>query len=165
MALIIRPLSFENEDVRNCLEIYNHYIKNTTVTFEETELEEEQFRKRLREITGQYPFLVAEDAGTILGYAYLDAYNPRSAYRYIDRSTVYLAPCATGKGLGKALLLAIENAARAQRFSCILSLIVGENTHSLHFHEQNRYRKVGLMEQVGLKFGRRLDVFIYEKLL
>ena len=111
MALIIRPLSFENEDVRNCLEIYNHYIKNTTVTFEETELEEEQFRKRLREITGQYPFLVAEDAGTILGYAYLDAYNPRSAYRYTDDLSIYLAPCATGNGLGKALLLAIENAA------------------------------------------------------
>lgn len=165
MALIIRPLSFENKDVQSCLEIYNHYIKNTTVTFEETVLKEEPFQKRLQEITGKYPFLVAEEAGIVLGYAYLDAYNPRSAYRYTVDLSIYLAPGATGKGLGKMLLSAIEAAAKTQKFSCILSLITGENTRSLRFHEQNGYRKVGLMEQVGLKFGRHIDVFIYEKLI
>lgn len=102
MAVCIRPLrlSPEEADPARCLAIYNTYILHSTATFEEEPLTLAAFTARLRRITAQYPFLVAEENGLMLGYAYLDQYNDRSAYRYTADVSIYLDEAVTAKGIG-----------------------------------------------------------------
>ena len=94
MSLQIRPIRDSAEDLARCLEIYNYYIENTVITFEETPLSAEAWTDRIRRIRDAYPFLVAEEDGVIVGYAYLDSYNSRSAYRYTADLSIYPAASA-----------------------------------------------------------------------
>ena len=82
--MIIRNI--KKEDIRRCVEIYNYYIINSTATFEEQPLTEAQFAERVKRISADYPYLVAEEDGKVVGYAYLDKYNERSAYRFTAAS-------------------------------------------------------------------------------
>lgn len=94
--MIIRNI--KKEDIRRCVEIYNYYIINSTATFEEQPLTEAQFAERVKRISADYPYLVAEEDGKVVGYAYLDKYNERSAYRFTaDLSIISIIPvCRTG---------------------------------------------------------------------
>ena len=157
----IRPI--RQEDCSSCLAIYNRYITDTTVTFEETPLSEAMWRARVERIAEHYPYLVACENGKIVGYAYLDAYSERSAYRYTADLSVYLAPDVTGHGIGGALLAEIEVRAAKQGIRHLISLVTGENAVSMRFHERHGFRRVGALEQVGFKQGKWLDVAIYQK--
>ena len=139
-GLVIRPLSGD-ADADRCLSIYNDYIYTSTATFEETPLTPDAFRARVHRICASYPFLVAESAGEIIGYAYLDAYNTRSAYRYTADLSIYLAKQAAGHGVGRLLLTAIENAGRQAGLRTIVSIITEENAPSLRFHEKTDISK------------------------
>ena len=161
-GLVIRPLAGD-ADADRCLSIYNDYICTSTATFEETALTADAFRVRVHHISASYPFLVAESAGEIIGYAYLDAYNARSAYRYTADLSIYLAKQATGRGIGHMLLEAIENAGRQAGLRTIVSIITEENVPSLRFHEKNGYFNMGKLERVGFKFSRWLGVYLFEK--
>lgn len=90
MEYLIRDIRFDTDDIEYCLEIYNYYILNSTSTFEEEALSFEDFKQRIFNITRKYPFLVAESGGRIIGYAYLNEYNSRSAYRITANLSVYL---------------------------------------------------------------------------
>ena len=161
--LQIRPI--EDRDIAACLAIYNYYIEHTTITFEEEPLSLADFSARVRRICGSYPYLVAEEGGTVVGYAYLDAYNERSAYRYTADLSIYLAHDCLSRGVGSALLAAIERLAEQQGLRNIVSIITEENARSLAFHERHGYREVGRLYKSGLKFGRWLDVAFYQKTL
>ncbi len=165
MAVCIRPLrlSPEEADPARCLAIYNTYILHSTATFEEEPLTLAAFTARLRRITAQYPFLVAEEDGLVLGYAYLDQYNDRSAYRYTADVSIYLDEAVTAKGIGGQLLAALEQAAAAQGLRTLVSIITEENTGSLHFHEKHGFVRKGQLDRVGLKFGRWLGVWFLQK--
>lgn len=159
--VIIRQI--EKEDVLSCLEIYNYYITDTTVTFEEEPLSFDGFLNRVERIKRAYPYFVAESGGAVLGYAYLDMYNERSAYRHTADLSIYLDVNAQKHGIGSMLLKSVENAGRKIGINNIVSLITGENGKSVAFHEKHGYRLVGTLEKVGLKFDKRLDVLIYQK--
>lgn len=162
---MLKIRAIEEKDIAGCLAIYNHYIEHTTVTFEEKLLTWEAFRERVNRISAKYPYLIAEENDVVLGYAYLDAYNDRSAYRYTADLSIYLAPDCLRRGYGVQLLAAIEEKGRACGLHCLVAIITEENKRSLQFHEKNGYRETGRLYKSGFKFGKWLDVAFLQKML
>ena len=150
-------------DIARCAEIYNYYIENTTVTFEETPLSAEEFGGRVAHIKKDYPYFVAELDGVVVGYAYLDKYNERSAYRYTADLSVYLDKDCVAKGMGSLLYESIERAACDMGIRNIVSLVTEENEPSKAFHARHGFDTVGTLSKVGIKFGRWLDVVLFQK--
>ncbi len=150
-------------DIPGILAVYGPYILNTTYTFEYTIPTAEEFTARFEGITSQFPWLVWEENGTVLGYAYGSAPFERAAYSWCAEISVYLAPEAQGKGIGKRLCAAVEEILWLQGYEVIFSLITSENIRSLRFHEQIGYKESFICRRCGLKFGRWLDVHWLEK--
>ena len=99
-------------DAQRFAEIYNPYIETTMVTFEEEPLSREQFEKRMEGIMEQYPWIVYEEEGRVLGYAYLSAFNPRSAYDWTADLAIYVDMQEKGKGIGSKLMRTIIELAK-----------------------------------------------------
>ena len=155
----IRP-----EDVPACVDIYNFYIRETTVTFEEDELDAEEFGVRVGRILGdEYPYIVAEEQGRVLGYAYLDMYSPRTAYRYTADLSIYVANGGTARGVGRLMYEEIERSARQLGLRNIISVITEHNRPSVAFHERHGFTLAGKLDAVGYKFDRWLGVLMYQK--
>ena len=155
----------EKNDIAKCLEIYNYYIKNTTVTFEETPLDLSRFSERVGKISEKYPFLVAEENGSIIGYAYFDVFNARSAYRHTADLSIYLDCSFISGGVGSKLYKELEKLAPEYAINNIISIITAENEKSIAFHEKNGFALKGRLENVGVKFSRNLSVLFYQKTL
>ncbi len=164
MSIKIRELDGA-ADTLDCLEIYSYYIENTTVTFDEETPTPEEFTDRVKRITESYPFFVADDGNRVVGFAYLDTFNPRSAYRRTADLTIYLAHNTGGRGVGTMLYTALEDAARARGIANIISLITSDNAASLAFHKKHGFDEVGHLTDVGVKFGQLLSVDFYQKTL
>ena len=152
-------------DVPEILAIYAPYIENTTITFEYRVPTEIEFLNRFREITTQFPWLVWEEEGIILGYAYGSAPFQRDAYRWCAEDSVYLRPDAKGRGIGKALCTALEKVLIYQGYQRIYALITAENQASVGFHEKLGYAHRGLMPEAGFKQGRWIGVIWMDKQL
>ena len=150
-------------DIPAILSIYGPYILNTTYSFEYTVPTVEEFTTRFEGITSQFPWLVWEENGTVLGYAYGSAPFERAAYGWCSEISVYLAPEIQGKGIGKKLCAAVEEILWLQGYRVIFSLVTSENTRSLRFHEAIGYRESFICRCCGWKFGRWLDVHWLEK--
>ena len=160
---MIRPIRID--DIPACISLYNTYITDTTATFEFDVLTAEQFADRVRRITGSYPYLVYEDdkTGAVLGYAYLDCYSERKAYRFTCDLSIYLAMDARGRGIGRQLYEAIEAEAYRRGFHTVVAIVTSENTTSMAFHEAMGFVKMADFENMGHKFGRWLGVRYYRK--
>ena len=152
-------------DVPEILAIYAPYIENTTITFEYRVPTETEFLNRFQEITTQFPWLVWEEEGIILGYAYGSAPFQRDAYRWCAEDSVYLRPDAKGRGIGKALCTALEKVLIYQGYQRIYALITAENQVSVGFHEKLGYTHRGLMPEAGFKQGRWIGVIWMDKQL
>ena len=150
-------------DVPEMLAIYAPYILNTTYTFEYTVPTQEEFLARFRSITARFPWLVWEEEGKILGYAYGSAPFERAAYSWCAEDSVYLLPEAQGRGIGKILCKTLEEILAFQGYTKIFAIITSENTPSLAFHRQLGYNFVAEMENCGYKFGRWLSVTWMDK--
>ena len=152
-------------DVPEILAIYAPYIENTTITFEYDVPCRKEFLQRFYTITRQYPWLVWEEEGRILGYAYAAPPYARAAYSWCAEPSVYLRPEARGRGIGRKLYAALEEILKLQGYQVLYALITEENTASLHFHEKHGYRISVLFPHCGFKFGRWLGVYWLEKRL
>ena len=152
-------------DVPAILDIYAPYILTTTATFEYTVPAREEFLERFRGITSQFPWLVWEEDGEILGYAYASAPYSRAAYAWCAEPSVYLLPRARGRGIGTKLYAALEKILEFQGYQVLYALITQENTDSLGFHERRGYRFSVLFPHCGFKFGRWLGLIWMEKRL
>ena len=150
-------------DVRPMLAIYAPYVLTTTYTFEYEVPTEEEFLARFRSITRKFPWLVWEEDGRVLGYAYGSAPFERAAYSWCGEDSIYLCPEAKGKGIGKKLLNCLEALLFAQGYRKIYAIITAENTVSLDFHRKNGYLFTANFPDCGYKFGRRLGVTWMEK--
>jgi len=150
-------------DVPEILAIYAPYILTTTCTFEYNVPSETEFLQRFREITAQFPWLVWEEDGQILGYAYGSAPFHRDAYRWCAEDSLYLRPEARGRGIGKRLLLALEEILSRQGYRMIYALVTSENSDSLVFHEKMGYSPAAQFRNCGYKFGRWLGVTWLDK--
>ena len=150
-------------DIPQMLRIYAPYIENTTITFEYTVPTEEAFLERFRKLTAQFPWLVWEEDGKILGYAYGSAPFERDAYRWCAEDSVYLLPEAQGKGIGSRLCLALEKVLFYQGYRRIYALITAENKKSETFHQKLGYTLRAELPDAGFKFGRQIGVVWMDK--
>ena len=150
-------------DVPQILAIYTPYILNTTYTFEYDVPTEAEFLQRFRRLTAQFPWLVWEEDGKILGYAYGSAPFERAAYNWCAEDSVYLLPEAQGRGIGFRLVTALEKVLFYQGYQRIYALITAENQLSIAFHKKLGYTLRGELPDAGIKFGRKVGVVWMDK--
>ena len=153
------------QDLPQMLEIYGPYVEKTTYSFEYTVPSPEEFSRRLQTFTAQFPWLVWEESGRILGYAYACAPFERAAYQWCAEPSIYLAPEAQGKGIGRALYRALEEILTLQGYRKLYAIITSENTGSIAFHNALGYHHLAHFPGCGVKFGRVLGVVWMEKAL
>ena len=162
----------EPADAAALLEIYRPYVTDTAVTFEYDVPTAAEFAGRIEATLKRYPYLVLEEEGQILGYAYAGPFKERAAYDWAVETTVYLRVDARGRGYGRALYTALEDALRRQgilnAYACIASIDPEDEyltNASRRFHERMGYRLCGTFRQCGYKFGRWYDMIWMEKML
>ncbi len=152
-------------DVPEILEIYGPYILDSTATFEYTVPSLAEFTDRFRTITARFPWLVFEEEGAILGYAYASPPYSRAAYQWCAEPTVYLRPQARGRGIAKRLYGALEAILVQQGYHVLYALVCQENTASVRFHGKMGYFSRAFFPDCGFKFGRWLGLHWLEKRL
>jgi len=138
--------------------IYNPYIFETTITFEEEGVSGGIMSERIATITRRFPWLVWEENARVEGYAYAAPWKERSAYRFACETSIYLAPSAQGRGVGRALYSSLLQDLASRGLKTAIGGIALPNPASVALHERLGFRKVGHFEAVGVKFGRTIDV-------
>jgi phosphinothricin acetyltransferase len=160
---MIRPVTAG--DASALCGIYNYYITNTAVSFEEEELGPGEMERRIRDVTGKYPWFVWEYGGEILGYAYAHKWHERAAYRFSAEDSIYLRHDARGKGIGRRLLGRVIEVLRQTDIHALMSVITVPNEKSVALHESFGFKKVAQFCEVGFKMNQWLDVGYWELLL
>ncbi len=153
------------EDVPAMLAIYTPYVLTTTATFEYDPPSLEEFLRRYDTFTEQFPWLLWEEEGEVLGYVYAAPPYSRPAYAWCAEPTIYLRPEARGKGIGKKLYRALEEILKRQGYQVLYSLVCEENGHSVYFHGQMGYERRAFFPDCGFKFGRWMGLYWLEKRL
>lgn len=153
------------QDVPAILAIYAPYVENTTYSFEYDVPCSRSFLQRFLDITRQFPWLVWEENGEILGYAYASPPYTRAAYSWCAEPSVYIKEEAQGRGIGRKLYAALEAILLEQGYQVLYSLITEENTGSVKFHEVCGYTHKVTFSDCGFKFGRWLGLIWMEKRL
>lgn len=163
-AYEIRPAV--EADIPDIREIYNYYVTNSMVTFDEKAWSIAKWREKFALLADRgLPFLVAQSpSGQILGYALVQPYASKSAYRFTVEDSIYLGQAASGKGLGRALLKALIIACQDAGLREIVAAISDKGADaSIALHEKLGFTEVGRMGRVGFKFGRWLGVVYLQK--
>lgn len=163
MSSIVRDVTVD--DASAICEIYNHYVENTIITFEEVAVSAEEMAGRIEKTTASYPWIVLEEDGEILGYAYVTNWRTRSAYRYSTECTIYLHKDATGRGAGSKLFEALLNKVKEYDIHVVMAAITEANIPSVKLHERFGFKKVGYFEETGYKFGRWIGVCYMELII
>jgi len=152
-------------DIPAITRIYAHAVRHGTASFELEPPDEAEMMRRQRALRdGGYPYLVAEADGTVLGYAYAGPYRTRPAYRYTVENSIYIAPDAQRRGIGRMLLdrLIIESETRGYR---LMIAVIGDSAQapSIELHRAAGFKMVGAFEAVGYKFDRWLDSVLMQR--
>jgi L-amino acid N-acyltransferase YncA len=143
--------------------IYNHYIMNTVVTFEEEAIDAAEMSGRMAEVMGNnLPWLVWEENGRVLGYAYASKWKSRCSYRYSVETTIYLEQTATRRGLGTKLYAALIADLKKTKIHAIIGGVALPNAGSIALHEKLGFDKIAQFKEVGWKFDRWIDVGYWE---
>ena len=138
--------------------IYNHYVANTIVTFEEEVVPASEMARRVEEVRSvSLPWLCAEHRGQVVGYAYAGRWHRRSAYRFAAEITVYLDPAHARRGLGSSLYGRLFPMLRERRVHAVIGGIALPNAASVALHEKFGLEKVAHFKEVGFKFERWID--------
>lgn len=152
-------------DLPQILSIYTHYVTNSTYSFEYAPPSIEVFTQRFQEITQQFPWLVWEENGQILGYAYASTLFSRDAYSWCAQTSVYLRPEVQRKGIGRKLYKTLENILQQQGYQVAYAIITEENKGSVAFHEAMGYHLLAQFPRCGFKHGKWLGIIWMEKRL
>ncbi|BDI23282.1 GNAT family N-acetyltransferase [Herbiconiux sp. L3-i23] len=167
------PFSFEirdaaPRDLPDVREIYNYYVVNSVVTFDEDQMTLREWRAKYAMLKKlELPFLVAvSPTGGVLGYALVQPWKQKRAYRYTVENSIYLRPAATGKGLGRDLLAALIDRSKEAGLKEILAVIADKGAEaSIRTHESFGFKEIGRMGRVGFKFDRWLGTVLLQKSL
>lgn len=168
-----RPLSFslraaQHRDCYAICEIYNFYIKNSVVTFDEQIMEVSSWEDKMTYLAGLgLPFIVAESQnGEILGFAYVAPWRQKSAFRRTVENSIYLRPASTGKRIGTRLMQELLDLAKQAGVKEVVAVISDSGAESsIRLHEQFGFKKQGHLGKVGFKFGRWLGTVLMQKSL
>ena len=160
---LIRPST--EADLPAITRIYAHHVLHGTGTFETTPPTPEEMAGRRADVLGKgLPWLVAEEASEVIGYAYGNWFKPRPAYRFSVEDSIYLAPEAAGKGLGRALLAELLATLERSGIRKVMAVIGDSaNAGSIGVHTALGFQHVGVVKACGWKFGRWLDIVLMEK--
>ena len=157
MQIDIRPATAA--DAARIAAIYNRYVAQTTISFEEQPVSEAEMAGRIRDVADAgLPWLVAVHQGELAGYAYATKWRARPAYRFSVESTVYLNDSACGRGWGALLYRQLIGQLRAGGIRTVIAGIAQPNARSVGLHERLGFRKVAHFPDVGYKFGGWVDV-------
>jgi L-amino acid N-acyltransferase YncA len=160
----IRPASSKDADA--IARIYNHYVENTVITFEEEPVSVQAMAARITEVQDLFlPWLVAEVEARVVGYAYAGRWKARSAYRHTVETTVYLERGQQGRGIGTSLYAALLPILRAQGMHVAIGGAALPNDASVALHQKLGFERVATFHQVGFKHGRWVDVAYWELVL
>ena len=146
--------------------IFNHAVAHTTAVWtEEPRTAPEQRAWFDEKRAGGWPALIAEDAGEVVGFAALAPFRPQPGFRETGEHSLYVAPAAQGRGVGRALLMAILERAAGRSLRNLIGAISADNPASLALHASLGFEEVGRMPGVGVKWDRRLDAVFVQKLV
>jgi L-amino acid N-acyltransferase YncA len=156
------------EDLPDVREIYNHYVANSTVTFDEDAMTLKEWKDKfayLRKLG--MPFIVAESStGQILGYALVTPWKQKRAYRFTVENSIYLGAASTGKGLGPVLMQELIERSKAVGLKEMIAVIADKGAEaSIKMHENFGFVEIGRMGRVGYKFERWLGTVLMQKSL
>jgi L-amino acid N-acyltransferase len=149
-------------DAESIVAIYNDAVATTVATFDTEPRSLEDQRRWLREHPKPYVVLVAEQAGEVIGWASLSRWSDRRAYDGTAEVSVYVHARHRGAGVGRVLLVQLVADGRRSGFHSLLARVADGNAVSLHLHEALGFRPVGVMREVGRKFGRQIDVHLLQ---
>lgn len=161
------------QDAPALLEIYKYYVENTAISFEITPPTQAEFAGRIERILKKYPYLVCEEGGRIVGYAYSSVFRDREAYTHCVENTIYLDKECLRRGYGRALYSALERALSMQGITNLYACIGYPaednddfiNLNSPEFHAHMGYSLVGRHNKCGKKFGKFFDIVWMEKII
>lgn len=162
---MIEIRSVRPSDVEELVAIYAPYVEETVITFETQVPTATEFADRIEKILEKFPYLVAEEEGRILGYAYASTYYPRAAYDWTVELSIYISQKARGQGIGNLLYSHLEKELIARGFKNFLACISLSNPASLALHEKMGYKQVAHLKKVGYKFGNWHDIVWLQKSL
>jgi phosphinothricin acetyltransferase len=168
-----RPFEFTirdavTSDLPSVRAIYNHYVLNSTVTFDQEQISLRALRHKFTDAKKLgMPYLVAESpSGQLLGYAYVYPWKEKAAYRFTVENSIYLGPASTGKGLGKALLAELIVKSKEAGLKEIIAVIADKGAEaSIAMHKNFGFKEIGHMGKVGFKFDRWLGTVLLQKSL
>jgi len=162
-SAVVRPVV--RADLKDVADIYAHYVQQTVITFDSTPPTVADWEQRLDGFTVRgLPFLVAEVAGVVAGYAYAGPWRPKPAYQHTVEDTIYLAPDATGRGLGSTLLESlIAEATRAGKRRMIAVIADTGSDVSAALHRRFGFTDAGRLTAVGHKHGRWIDTLLMQR--
>jgi L-amino acid N-acyltransferase YncA len=166
MSVIIRAAAASDMDA--IAHIYAHHVNHGTATFEIEPPDSSEIGRRWSDVTAKgLPWLVADDGGEVIGYAYAGPYRPRLAYRHTVEDSIYVRADRLGAGVGRLLMPALIDAAQACGMHQMIAVIGDSgNLASINLHRRFGFQDAGLLKDVGFKFGRWLDtVFLQRGLL
>ncbi|MBN2562519.1 MAG: N-acetyltransferase [Phycisphaerae bacterium] len=161
--IILRPAT--RADLSTVARIYNYYVEHSTCTFSAEPEGPAYWGAWLTEHTGPYTAVVAARDGQIVGWGSVSKRNMRDAYRYSVEDSVYVEASCHGQGIGRTILRELVQQARAQGHHSMLAQIAGGQLVSERLHEGLGFRRVGRLTDVGFKFGRWIDVSIWQVML
>lgn len=152
-------------DLRGVLEIYSHYVLNSTFSLEETPPDLDEVKKRyLTSVERGMPYLVAKIGDKVVGFCYAFPYRVRSAYKYTVEESVYVHKDFRGKKIGDMLLRELVEQCKKKGFKQVVGVIVGiENEDSIKLHKKLGFLEVGLLKKVGFKFEKWIDIIIMQR--
>lgn len=171
MEIHIRTAS--PEDAGQIRDLYAYYVLHTAITYEYEVPSPEEMRERIEHTLRKYPYIVAEEKGKILGYAYAGSFKQRAAYDWSVETSIYVSKDARGRGIGKGLLDLMEGILKAQNIlnvnACIAVPEEKEDQYltfdSVRFHEKMGYEPVGTFHKCACKFDRWYNMIWMEKML
>jgi len=151
-------------DIRSITEIYNYYVLDTTITFEEEVVTISEMARRIQSVrSAGLPWVVVTLDHETIGYAYATLWKARSAYRFSVETTVYVNPKQVGRGIGSVLYEHLLNELRTRKIHSVIAGIALPNPHSIALHEKLGFQNVARFHEVGFKFSQWLDVGYWQK--
>ena len=160
---LIRSVSAS--DAAAIAEIYNPYVRETIITFEEEPVTPDEMASRIEKVTKAYPWIVWEEEGRVIAYAYGSTWRSRHAYRFATETTIYLDQTRLRSGIGTRLYQALIDELRRYGYHSALGCLGLPNDPSVALHEKLGFKKVGHMQEAGWKFGAWVDVGFWELML